>query len=194
MSQRFKMKAARAEEICAHFRPSERAKALLSAKPEPQSYMDALFGAGALEDLIWYLAHGLPKREAVWWSCVCTRTVAGSEKGAALAAVEAAEAWVRKPGEETRRHAEAASHDAPDTHPARWCASAAFWSGGSIAPVGAPEAAAPEHLTAKAAASAILMAATREPEGLESRQRRFCVAGMDIARGGSGQTAPAGSL
>jgi hypothetical protein len=193
---RFKIKARHAEEICVLFKPSDHATSLLKREHDPQRYMLALFDAGAHDDLIWYLSLGLPQREAVWWSCVCARAAPVEEgsRQAVDAAIEAAETWVRKPSEDARRAAEKASLDAPEMHASRWSASAAFWSGGSIAPLGAPEAAAPEGLTGKAVASAVLLSAAADPEHMAALKARFSQAGMDIARGGNGVSGAAPNI
>ena len=58
--------------------------------------VDRLVAAGRHQDAVKLLAHALPKREAVWWACMCARAI----PDAALppedaAAIEAAETWVR---------------------------------------------------------------------------------------------------
>src|SRR5215212_9927475 len=46
-------------------------------------------------------AHALPKREAVWWACMCAAAVPSPQHSECDAAARlAAEAWVRKPGED----------------------------------------------------------------------------------------------
>ena len=189
---RFKIKAQQAEEILARFQPSDAAKAVLARASDPQGFAGELIKARAYDDLVWFLAHGLPKREAVWWAALCARSAVSADPKLAkleLGAVESAEAWVKKPSEETRRQAEGASLAAPETHASRWAAAAAFWSGGSLAPPGAPDAPAPEELTAKAVASAVLMAAAADPSVLDPMKERFCRSGLNIAEGGAGHLA-----
>ena len=74
--------------------------------------------------------------------------------------------------------------------PARWAATAAAWSGGSLAPPEAPVVPPGETLTAQAVAGAVLLAAVRrEPERAPERHRRAVAQAVDIARGGTGRQA-----
>ena len=68
--------------------------------------------------------------------------------------------------------------------PASTAALAAYWSGGSLAPPDAKPVPPGEHMTAEAAAGAILLAAIKpDPQqGLE-KCRQFLTLGMDVARG-----------
>src|SRR5690606_25846941 len=127
-----------------------------------------LAAAGHWLDAIAFLARALPKREAVWWACMCARVTAppaeeaaspeGDVAGPAAAgrgparALAAAEAWVYKPSEENRRECEAAAHAAQFDSPESWAAIAAFWSGGSVAPPGGPVVPPGEDLAPRAVA------------------------------------------
>src|ERR1700720_2174455 len=52
------------------------------------------------------LAHTLPRREAVWWACMCARhTAPANLPETDREALEAAEAWVRRQTDEVRRAA-----------------------------------------------------------------------------------------
>lgn len=72
--------------------------------------------------------------------------------------------------------------------PSAWSAVSVFWSGGSMAPLGAPPVPPAERLFATAVTSTILLAAVQtEPQFADGKYRRFLEAGIDIARGGSGR-------
>lgn len=175
-------------EICTRFPLSEAARALLSPEIEPGEYIDRLYGAELHVDVIRFLAHALPAREAVWWACLSARAALVAGDAALLAAVEAAEAWVYHPDEEHRRIAMAAAAGVPNNSPARWAATAAAWTGGSLAPPEAPTVPPGETLTAQAAAGAVLLAAVQsEPERAPDRHRAAIAQAIDIARGGSGR-------
>jgi hypothetical protein len=149
--------------------------------------------AGLASDAIRLVAHALPKREAVWWACMCADAVPGPAlPGADAAARLAAEAWVRKPGEEAaRRQAWEAAQATQFASPEAWAAVGAFWSGGSMAPAGQPVVPPAEHLTGVAISGAVVMAAVRgQPERAEQRMARFLSAALDIAAGGAGRMAP----
>ncbi len=183
-----KIKAATAQEVCVGFALSADAQPHLKPQIAPLAFLDALVGNALYADATQFLARALPKREAVWWSCLCARELGNDEKQPQLgASLDAAEAWVYRPTEENRRNAENAANAIEAPHPARWTAMAAFWSGGSLAPANAPEVKPPDDFTAKAVAGAILMAAALDPDQSAARNKRFFDYGIDIAQGGTGR-------
>ncbi len=152
-----------------------------------------LESAGLRNEAARLAAHALPKREAVWWGCMCARAVPDP----ALLPVDAdallaAEAWVRKPTEENlRRAAMEAAQRTAFRSPEAWAAVGAFWSGGSMAPAGQPVVPPPDHLTGVAVSGGVVLAAVRlRPERAQDRLARFLAAARDIAAGGAGRIAP----
>jgi hypothetical protein len=191
---KLKIKAATAQEICTQYKVSLAAQPLLTEAMPPLDFISALIAGKLHQDAVHFMAHALPKREAVWWSCLCTRDIiadAGAKE--LMAAIQAAEAWVYRPTEENRRKAQQTAAAIEEPHSARWSAMAAFWSGGSMGPADAPEVKPAEDLTAKAAAGAILMAATGEAMKADERFARFLDYGIDIAHGGTGRRPAAAS-
>jgi hypothetical protein len=187
-SPKLKIKAATAQEICSQYKVSPEAQELLKDKMPPLDFLAALVAAKLPRDAVQFLAYGLPKRETVWWSSLCTRDILPATADAKLpAALQAAEAWVYRPTEENRRNAQHVADAIEDSHPAQWTARAAFWSGGSMAPAGAPEVKPSDDLTARAVSGAIVMAATGDPMQAEERYKRFLDYGIDIANGGTGR-------
>lgn len=155
--------------------------------------LQRLEATGFHNDAARLAAHALPKREAVWWACMCAAAVPDAALPPADAAARAAaEAWVRKPGEETlRRQAWDAAQKTAFKSPEAWAAVGAFWSGGSMAPEGQPVVPPADHLTGVAVSGAIVMAAVRgRPERAVARLGRFLAAARDIAAGGAGRIAP----
>jgi hypothetical protein len=174
-------------EICALLPVSPEANAALEPDISPAAFIDRLCGAELYVDAIRFLAHALPPREAVWWACLAAR---GALEPAAdqQAAVEAAEAWVYHPDEEHRRAAATAAAGLANDIPARWAATAAAWSGGSLAPPEVPVVPPGPTLTAQAAGGAVLLAAVKtEPERAAERHRSAIAQALDIARGGTGR-------
>jgi hypothetical protein len=174
-------------EICSDFELQEEAKAHLSGEPTPLEFVNQLVRARLYADITRFLAYGLPKREAVWWACLCVRNVpacCGDE--IAAEAIQAAEAWVKNPSEENRQAALTAGskHDfeMPGA-PAAWTAMAAGWSGGAAVTTNEDVPAPPEHLTAHAASGVIILAATAEPEQAKEMYRKFLETGVQIAQG-----------
>ena len=142
-------------------------------------FLDALIGKQHFLDAVRFLAHALPKREAVWWACVCARQVAdGKEPAPVKAALAAAEKWVADPSEDNRATAMPAARRPSWATPAGCAAMAAFWSGGSLAPPKAPvvpPARLPHRATASLASSCSAQCAAsrkRHPRSTEIPGRR----------------------
>jgi hypothetical protein len=173
-----------AAEIAIHFELSpEGAKALLPAM-DPAAFFDALSAGSHFGDAVNLLAHGLGRREAVWWACLCAKaTIGDAPAPASAAALAAAETWCWKPTEENRRAAHAAAEAAQFKTAAAWAAMGAFWSGGSMAPASAPQPVPPgPFLTAKAVSTSITLAAVqREPEKGPARYKDFLAKGVVLA-------------
>jgi hypothetical protein len=188
-----KVSAAKAVEVCKRFELSDEARRLLRDSHAPGQYFQELLEKGHHVDAVRFLAHALPKREAVWWACQCARGAAGPSPAPPVrAALEAAERWAADPNEQNRRAAMAAAEGASLETPAGCAAAAAFWSGGSLAPPDVPEVAPPESLTAQGVAGAILLAAVlTEPEKAQEKQRKFLAQGVEVANGSSRWKEPA---
>jgi hypothetical protein len=180
-----KVPAKTAAEVCQRFPLGEDAKKLLRDGMTPPQFLAVLTEKQLAVDAVRFLAHALPKREAVWWACLCTRTAVGpSPEPAAAAAVQAAEKWVADPSEDNRRAAGTAAEAATVGHPAGCAAMAAFWSGGSLAPPKLPVVPPGENLTGQGVAGAVLLAAVRtEPEKAADKHRRFLALGVEVANG-----------
>jgi hypothetical protein len=172
---------------------SDEARAALTPGQSPRQYLDALLLLAKHQDAIRFLAAALPKRESVWWACLCLREALSSPLLApAKNALEAAERWVIDPREPQRRTA----HDAAEA--AGWgtatgcAAAAAFWSSGSLAPANLPAVPPRDDLTAQGVAGALLLAAVADPLNAGKRQELFLKIGLEIAAGGRRWDKPAG--
>jgi len=165
---------------------------LMNGLPDAAAGVARLAEAGRMPDALRLVAHALPKREAVWWACMCARAVPIAEAPSCDAeALAAAETWVRKPDETARRATMEVAQRGGFRSPEAWAAVAAFWSGGSMAPEGQPVVPPADHLTGVAVAGAIILAATRvTPERAEDRFLRFLQSARDIAGGGAGRLEP----
>ncbi|TCH99486.1 hypothetical protein EJV46_02070 [Roseococcus sp. SYP-B2431] len=165
---------------------------LVTGLPDAAAGVARLAEAGRMPDALRLVAHALPKREAVWWACMCARAVPVAEPPACDSeALTAAETWVRKPDEPARRATMEVAQRGGFRSPEAWAAVAAFWSGGSMAPEGQPVVPPADHLTGVAVAGAIILAATRvAPEKAEARFQRFLQSARDIAGGGAGRLEP----
>jgi hypothetical protein len=180
-----KVSAKTAAEICKHFPLGDEARGMLREGLAPRQYLDLFLGKELFVDAVRFLAHALPKREAVWWACLCARAVADPKPAAAeTAALQTAEKWIADPSEEHRRPAWPAAEAAELGTPAGCAAAAAFWSGGSLGPPHVPVIPPGEYLTAHGSASAVLLAAVRtDPAKAPDKYRKFLALGTEVASG-----------
>jgi hypothetical protein len=163
---------------------SEPAVALVGAEVQPSDYVSLLLEKKLYPDAVRFMAHALPKREAVWWAWVCARRASGSSPSPKIkAALEATEKWISQPSEENRRAAHAAAQTAEFSTPAGCAGLAAFFSGGSLAPPHAPPVPPGEHLTAKAVSGAVIFAAiSSEPEKAPEKFQNYVTQGLEVAK------------
>jgi len=184
-----KVKAATATEVCGSANLSSEALALLTPQGGVIEFLDLLVNHKLMPDAVSLMAHALPKREAVWWGCLAARTLIDDHtRPEIVAALEAAEAWVYKPSEETRRAAMERARKTQFDHPAAWAAVAAFWSGGSMVAPDLPEVPPAAHLTGLAICGAVqLSAVSRNPERAPEKFRALLAQALDIANGGTGR-------
>jgi len=174
-----------AVEICEYSAPSDEARALLRDGEAARSFLDQLIARRLHPDAVRFLAHWLPKREAVWWGILCARDGMGADVPPSIeAALQTAERWVRDPTEENRRATMPAAEAAKLGSPAGCAALAAFLTGGSLGP---PEVAAivpADHLSAQAVAGAVLLAAVlREPNKAPEKFASFLARGLEVLDG-----------
>jgi uncharacterized protein DUF6931 len=153
---------------------SEEAAKVLDQRQRPEELFGLLVEKDLYEDAIRLAAHGLPKREAIWWACLCLWELYRPQPPAAAdAALHAAVRWLREPTETHRRQAEAAGQTAGMNQPAGLVALAAFYSGGSITPPGQPEVAPKPELTGKLIATALLLALDLAPASMKPKNRKL---------------------
>jgi hypothetical protein len=136
-----------------------------------------------------FMAHLLPRREAVWWGCHCLRAMLGA--AADDEALGAAEAWVRAPDEDTRRAALQIGGAADARRATTFLARAAGHSGGSIAGPDQRAAPASADACAQAVQAAVVLAIAAQPTALMTGWIEACVeAGIRFAEGGEARVDP----
>ena len=177
-----KITAKTAQEICAHMELSQEAAGLLEEKMTPKVFLDRLVGKERFPDAVGFVAHVLPKLEAIKWACVCAQLGTSTEPNAKISpALQAAAKWVGAPTDENRRAAMAAAEQEGFGTPGACAAQAVFFSGGSIAPPNVPEVQPGEFLTAKAVACAVNLAAVMiQPEKAPEKYRDFLRRGIEL--------------
>ena len=171
-----------AAQICAVSELGAPAKALLRDGLGAREYLNLLMEKRHFPDAVRFLAHAMPKREAVWWAWYCARrTPMPDPEGKLKAALDATEKWIAQPSDENCRAAHAAG-EAADFGTAAGCAGlAAFFSGGSLAPPNCPPVPPGEFLTAKAVSGAVIFAAvSTQPEKAEEKFGAFIEQGLGI--------------
>jgi hypothetical protein len=179
----------KAAAICLDIELGPEAKHCLRADPAPVDFLHLLLEQRLYADAVRFLARALPKREAVWWACLCARgTLNETSAPEYINALAVAEAWVYKPTEPNRRQANAAAQAAGFDNAAAWAAMAAFWSDGSLAPENLPVVPPADNLASKAVAGAVMLAAVlKQPEKAPDKYTFFIQQAIDIANGGNGQ-------
>jgi hypothetical protein len=133
-------------------------KVLLARIGHPERLVAALVDTGNARDAIHALTLMLPHRQAVWWACLALRLLPDLERRKPdLAALTVAERWVQGgSGSDAERAGELAQDCDPDLA-STWVATAAYWSGPSIAPRGQQAVQPAPHLAGVAARIALLM-------------------------------------
>jgi hypothetical protein len=177
-----KVAAAKAAEICEHMELGKDAAALL-AEQDPTTFFDLLIARKLYDDALAFLAYGLPKREAVWWSLECAKKIAPAPAPPIAAAFEVVDAWLLEPeNDEKRRAAMPAADAATYGTPAGCTALAVFFSGGSIAPADCPGVPPGEWLCARTVASGIQLGTLLvPPPEKEETALTFLTRGIEIA-------------
>lgn len=139
----------------------------------PLDHMTRLSGAVDPGPAILFTALMLPKREAVWWGCLCLRGLGLADVKTAEG-IAAAEAWVRKPDEDERRAAGQTAEVHNFEGPGAWIAFAAFTTGGSLAPAGLQAVPPPPDIAGRSVYAAIMQGLACD-DALERIGRMRCV-------------------
>ncbi|MGE4481442.1 DUF6931 family protein [Acidocella sp.] len=160
-----------------------------------QAVVAALAQAGFGIEATRVLAHALPKREAVWWACMCAAHTAPPNLPDIDRKVrELAETWVRQQSMEAARAAMDEAKRTGFQSPEAWTGVGAFWSGESLAPMDVPAITPPAHLTGVAVAGAVALASVRADTSRQpQRLAMFLQSAQDIAGGGPGRLLPEAS-
>lgn len=162
----------------------EEAMALMKPEQHPLEYVDLLMSKSLYPDAVRFVAHALPKREAVWWGWMSARRGSGENPPPKIkAALEATERWIAQPNDENGRLAKAAA-DTAKIETAAGCAGlAAFFSGESLGPPDLPAVPPGPYLAAKAVSGAVNLAAmSGEPKQAPEKFKSFVAQGVDVTK------------
>jgi hypothetical protein len=181
-----KVKATTALAVCQSYEVPEEVQVILDSNPGALAFLDALLGQESLEHhAVDFLAHALPKREAVWWACLGLWGLGPKPlKAQDQAALTAAVRWVVQPSEETRRAAEKPAEKAGLGTPAGCLARGVFDSGGSLAPPNLPAIEPGATLTNLEVQGALhLLALQSPPDRIQAAYHQLIALGLGVAQG-----------
>jgi len=160
----------------------------------PVDHVQAMAAAKNPGPAVLFAALTLPKRESVWWGCLCIRGLKLDDEKV-RAGLSAAEDWVRKPEEDQRRKAGAVAEELNFAGPGAWIAFAAFTSGGSLAPAGLQVVPPPADACGRSVYAAILQAVRDADPHVRLAKIRCAVDSFrEFAAGGDGTKAWAAGL
>jgi hypothetical protein len=138
---------------------------------------------------ILFAALTLPKRESVWWGCICVRGMRLIDPKVQEGLV-AAEAWAHNPEEDERRAAGLIAEAHNFTGPGAWIAFAAFTSGGSLSDAGLQAVPPPSDACARSVFAAIMQAVRDDNPHQRVNNTRCCMESFrEFAEGGKGTSA-----
>jgi hypothetical protein len=148
----------------------------------PIAFLKRLAAEGKCDHAVTVCAYLLPRREAVWWGCLSTRTLLGDNLQTVSAELQAAEAWVQQPTEENRRTALDIGTKADSNAPLTWLALAAGWSSGTFAPTPIPV---PAYMTARGVRVALVIGSRSVGPPERPKRLQLCLAeGIRLAEAG----------
>lgn len=141
-----------------------------------------------LDQAIYFLALGLPKREAAWWG----HTVAlESDRDNADIYVQnclrVCEQWIRNPSEELRYQAKSVADILDLATASSWIAMAIFWSGTNIATPNKPAVEPAEFMSGRAIANGITMSINKHSGKKIEISNDYLRRGIHIMMGGNGK-------
>lgn len=149
---------------------------------DPRELIEQLRAADQAVAAIQFLAHALPKREAIWWAWSCARHAVGEDPPEAIRdSLEATGRWIQDPTDGHRRRAYELAQEADLGTPAGCAGAAVFFSGGSMGPPDQPEMLPDEYQAAKAIAGAVMLAALTDPEEAMTKMGEYLDKGLEVA-------------
>jgi hypothetical protein len=173
------------EDFCLEIGIGRIAKLYLRAGLTPRQYFARLLVHNEPGDAVRFQTYSLPKREAVWWACLCLRSVSDPmRKPKQAEALKAVLRWVLEPSEEHRQAAGKAGKAATFGTPIGAIAMSVFFSGGSIMPPDEPVVPPDPWLTANILTGTIVgLVAEVPPDKAKPTLMSFIALGIGVATG-----------
>jgi hypothetical protein len=172
------------ESLAAVAELGDEAKALIKPEMHPLDFVAQLMDKQLYPDAVRFVAHALPKREAVWWGWMSARRAAGEKPPTPIkASLEATEKWIAQPSDENRRAAKAAAETAQMGTAAGCAGLGAFFAGETLGPADLPAVPPGPYLTAKAISGAVIFAAIAgDPTQAPEKFKSFVAQGVDVSK------------
>lgn len=143
-------------QILPRFSASEEALEVLNEEMPVAQAIQTLQENELNNDLIQFLAHALPVREAIWWAAMTLLQRQDVWSTSQVQCIQTAQQWAQSPSEELRRKSELLANRLDLNCGPSWLAQAVFWNGsGSIVAPDLPAVLPDPFLYAKAVAGAI---------------------------------------
>jgi hypothetical protein len=173
-------------EVRETYQPGDEAILLLTDDMAPRDYFLLLRERRLSIEAASFLAHALPRREAIWWCSRCARLACPEPMPPAVrTAITAAEEWAKTTREEYCRSAQTVleATGASET-PAGCVALATLWSGPNLAPPGLSPVAPAKHMAPNAVFGAVIRSAGwNDPDRLKANLEAMLDLGVAIADG-----------
>lgn len=168
------------------FSSSEEAQSLIGEDLDVEQTIKILSENNLYFDLVQLLAHGLPVREAIWWSAYCLDMRNDVWSATQKQCISTAKEWVKAPSEELRRKSELFANRLNLNCGPSWLAQAVFWNGaGSIVAPDLPNVMPDPFLYSKAVAGSINHAAALPNwDGMDEFYRQATDFALELAKGG----------
>lgn len=172
----------KATEVTRYVNLGEEAKKMLTPEISANEFIEALVAKQLHPDAVQFIAHYLPKRQAVWWALGCVKQGVPEMTPEQDAALKTTERWIAEPTEENRQAAFRAAETADTTTPFGITALAAYYSE-ALPPTADPKTNAKAYfITAKLVTAAVMLAATADPEQLKPRFSGFVNKGVEVVK------------
>lgn len=172
----------KATEVSRFVTLGEQAVEALKPDMSPADFIEELLSKELHPDAVQFIAHYLPKRQAVWWALVCVKQVGAQLRPEQEAAVKTTERWIAEPTEENRQAAFKAAEAADTSTPVGLTALAAYYTD-ALPPSTDPTTNAKSYfVTAKLVTAAVMLAAVADPQQMKVRFSGFAAKGAEVVK------------
>lgn len=144
----------------------------------------------AVLDMLRLLASSLPPRERSWWACLAARDMLGKDPEIIPETLQAAEAWVRKPSDESRTIVRDKLEVAEPDDPTSMASVTAVFCDGKLGAGDLAQYDAPAGASQGAAFGMNVSALVVAEDGFLDAAHHLIDRALDLARGGNGNPQP----